>query len=124
MTNFKKLIAEAKKGCGKEYENEIIQLDGVCGLRTERGDREICPECWERISTLKQCRKMVSKAIDEREPYPEDIFPPLNLSEFQTHTINDFLTSNLRFPLDRLSAEMMRRSRNNFKAELKETLGI
>ena len=65
----------------------------------------------------------VLKLINELpNPYPEDIFPKLELSEFQTQTINDFLLSNLRFPLDRLSAELMRRARENLKEELKSKI--
>ena len=64
-------------------------------------------------------RKEIIKIIkDLKNPYPLDLFPKLKLSEFQTHTINDFLCSHLRITLDGFSAEIMRIARENVKQEL------
>lgn len=84
--------------------------------------------------TYKECEKAIELALKSKEkemldvidklenPYPIDIFPKLELSEFQEQVINDFLISNFRFPLDRLSAELMRRTRNNLKEQLKSSI--
>lgn len=61
------------------------------------------------------------KMIDEIEnPYPIDIFPKLTQTDLDK--VNALLEQVLKFPLDRLSAEMMRKARNNLKEELKQKL--
>jgi hypothetical protein len=70
-----------------------------------------------------QKQKMIEEIENLPNPYPLDIFPKLELSEFQTQTINDFLASNLRFHFDRLSAELMRRARENCKLDILKVIG-
>lgn len=48
-------------------------------------------------------------------PYPEDIFPKVDF--YQLEQVKE-LCNNLGFPLDRLSAELMRRARETLKEEL------
>ncbi len=68
-------------------------------------------------------RERIIEIINNIEnPYPLDIFPKVELSEFQSHTINDFLCSNLRITLDGFSAELMRRARENLIKEILEKL--
>jgi hypothetical protein len=68
---------------------------------------------------VKATQKWFIEKIDNlKNPYPEDVFPKIELSEFQAHTINDFLCSHLRITLDGFSAELMRRARNNLLEEL------
>jgi hypothetical protein len=70
--------------------------------------------------------KEVKDAVENLpNPYPEDIFPKLELSEFQTIEINNFLLHNsyFGFAFDRLSAELMRRARENLIKELLKVLG-
>ena len=67
-------------------------------------------------------RQRLKEGIENiKNPYPEDIFPKVELSEFQSHTINDFLCSHLRITLDGFSAEIMRRARNEL---IKEVLAL
>lgn len=68
-----------------------------------------------------QAIKDILKILDDLEnPYPEDIFP--KLTKLELDKINALLESVLKFPLDRLSAELMRRARNNLIEELKKKL--
>ena len=70
-----------------------------------------------------QKQKIIEEINNLSNPYPLDIFPKVELSEFQSHTINDFLCSHLRVTLDGLSAELMRRARETCKLEILKTLG-
>jgi hypothetical protein len=63
----------------------------------------------------------VEKMIDEiKNPYPTDIFPELTIE--QLREIDSLIQLKLYLPLDRLSASLMRRARNNLKDELKQSL--
>ena len=85
---------------------------------------------WYRLQKLKSELKgfknalaEVGKVIDEMEnPYPEDIFPKLH--EELLEEINQELQNKFEFPLDRLSAHIGRKIRENVKEELKQKLGI
>jgi len=64
-------------------------------------------------------RQRLAKEIKNiKNPYPKDVFPKVELNEFQSHTINDFLCSHLRITLDGFSAELMRRARDELKKEV------
>ena len=122
-------INEEIRKVEEEIENEILS----CSYNKRKQDKNHeCSDCRDEIDllktelqTLQECKKMFEDVVEKlKNPYPEDIFPKLNLSEFQTHIINDFLLSNLRFSFNKLSAEIMRRARENVKQELlKEVLG-
>jgi hypothetical protein len=69
----------------------------------------------------KQALADVMKIIDElKNPYPLDIFPKVD--ENKMERIHDLLIQDMKMPLDRLSAELMRRARNIMKEELKSKL--
>jgi hypothetical protein len=106
---------ELLKGCGK-YINRVDKDKSFCN----EFNGELCKTCQ---ALLNQNQEFIELIENIKNPYPEDIFPKIELSEFQTHTINDFLCSHLRITLDSFSAELMRRARNNLKEELKQKLG-
>jgi hypothetical protein len=98
------------------------------GLRKEFGLNKLVDGRAEWLMGFKkgieQGRKEAIKIIEEmKNPYPEDIFPKLDIREFQTIRINDFLIRCFSFTFDRLSAELMRRARENVKKELLNSLG-
>lgn len=64
---------------------------------------------------------MITKEYLENlpNPYPEDIFPKLELSGEQTRRLNNFCIDVLGCTLDKFSAELMRRGRNNLIKEFK-----
>jgi hypothetical protein len=78
------------------------------------------------IEGVKKARKEtlieVEKMIDEiKNPYPTDIFPEITSKSFKE--IQEVLNEKfLGFPFDRISANLMRRARINFKEELKQQL--
>lgn len=77
------------------------------------------------IEWAKEKQKLVSlKLIDNLEnPYPEDIFPRLlMLTDKQSNKLNKFLLKEVGITLDRFSAELMRRSRENTKEDLSKQL--
>ena len=109
-----KPLTEIKKGCEKWFIKG--NLDLRCGKKNY-----LCPTCQALLEQAQEFEKMI---LELPNPYPYDIYPKLELSDFQSQSINDFLLSNLKFPIDRLSAEMMRRARENVKQELlKEVQG-
>ena len=64
-------------------------------------------------------RERILEGIENiKNVYPEDIFPKIELEEWQRDKLNEFLESNFGFPIDRFSAELMRRARNNLCEEL------
>ncbi len=76
---------------------------------------------------LKEVREQTKQKIIEvikklKNPYPLDIFPKLELTSHQSQAINNYLKAYFDFPLDRLSAEMMRRARENVKQELLKSI--
>jgi len=111
-------------------EFKVIDEDNNKNIKTMTTEQE-CIEQRERELELKGFNKGIQsgrkKIIEEinnlSNPYPLDIFPKVELSEFQSHTINDFLCSHLRVTLDGLSAELMRRARETCKLEILKTLG-
>jgi len=68
-------------------------------------------------------QKIIEEIENLPNPYPLDIFP--KLKDWQLREINNWLlrTKGFEFPLDRLSAELMRRARENVKQELLNSLG-
>lgn len=71
----------------------------------------------------KDKQKDVLKLIDEvKNPYPEDIFLPVSKGEYTA--IHNLLLKHFNIPLDRVSADLMRRARNTLKEELKSQLKI
>ena len=58
-----------------------------------------------------------------KNPYPLDLFPKIELDKGQSNGIDEFLRRVYGFSLDRLSAELMRRARENVKQELLNSLG-
>jgi hypothetical protein len=61
------------------------------------------------------------KILDEIEnPYPIDIYPEINEEIFKE--IHKELEEKFKMPLDRLSANLMRRARETLKEELKSKL--
>lgn len=73
-----------------------------------------CPECIDKHYVNK---KEILEIIENLpNPYPTDIFPEINQKIFEE--INKELQKKFKFPLDRLSAELMRRARNNLKEDI------
>ncbi len=69
---------------------------------------------------LEQTQEII-KLIDEiKNPYPEDLFPEIHEELFEE--INQELINKFEFPLDRLSANLMRKARENLKEELKKNI--
>ena len=69
-------------------------------------------------------QKIIEVINNLKNPYPLDIFPKIELSPFQTKQLNNFLLSDyyLGFSLDQLSAELMRRARENVINEIKKEI--
>lgn len=83
-------------------------------------DHSFCNRCLT-LKVLLQQNKDFEELIENiKNPYPTDIFP--KLTQLELDKVNALLEQVLKFPLDRLSAELMRRARNNFKEELKQKL--
>jgi len=114
----------------KERQLELAQF----GFKDEEPLLNILPEltpdtegerrlvCWgENIlfkAKLQQSEDFV-KMIDEiKNPYPEDIFPEIHEELFEE--IIQELINKFEFPLDRLSASLMRKARENLIEELKK----
>lgn len=69
-----------------------------------------------------KCIEEFEKMIDEIEnPYPTDIFPEITDKAWKDiqKVLNDKF---LGFPFDRISANLMRKARLNFKDEIKQQL--
>jgi len=70
-------------------------------------------------------RERVKKVIDNiNNPYPISVFPKLILTKEQTRRLSMFCVDALGFTLDRFSAELMRRARENIKEEILKELGL
>ena len=67
-------------------------------------------------------QKIIEVINNLKNPYPLDIFPKLELTQRQSEDINDFLWRYYRITFDRLSAEIMRRARENVKQELLKSI--
>jgi len=69
---------------------------------------------------VKKCpykKECILKMIAEiKNPYPLDIFPEIHEELFEE--INQELINKFEFPLDRLSASLMRKARENLIEEL------
>lgn len=76
----------------------------------------------EKIIRFDERKKVIDILEEIENPYPLDIFLRLELSENETEQINHFLKVNFDFPLDRLSAEIMRRARDNLKNQIIDKL--
>jgi len=68
-----------------------------------------------------QNQKIIEEIESLHNPYPLDIFP--ELTRQQLFDINILLRNNFNFSLDRLSAELMRRARENCKLDILKSLG-
>ena len=84
-----------------------------------------CEECGSYNISLIKCEKCWQKLFKDavenlKNPYPLDIFPKIELNDYQTIELNNFFLHNayFGFAFDRLSAELMRRARENVKLEL------
>lgn len=55
-----------------------------------------------------------------KDPYPKDIFPEIHEELFEE--INQELQNKFEFPLDRLSASLMRKARKNLIKDLKDAI--
>lgn len=65
-------------------------------------------------------RRRIKDGIEKIEnPYPEDIFPELDKESL--YSISELLNKTLSITLDRLSAHIMRRARNEL---IKEVLAL
>ena len=69
------------------------------------------------LQTLKDVVKLIEEV---KNPYPTDVFPEIH--EELLEEINHELMNKFEFPLDRLSAHLMRLARNTLKEELKQKL--
>ena len=113
---MKKQLAEIKTE--KDIEKELV-----------RKLKDSFPDMLDFNNCLKELRKFWKEQQNKefielikniKNPYLEDIFP--KLTQLELDKINALLESVLKFPLDRLSADLMRRARNNLQEELKSSL--
>lgn len=107
---------QISKGCGKSF---IINLMGNAAICGTLKDNKLCSSC----KALLQYSEDIIREIENIEnPYPEDIFPEIKLTKFLTNEVNYILKTKFGFSLDRLSAELMRRARSNFKEQIKQSI--
>ena len=78
---------------------------------------------YEQFIIQSQNQKIIEDINNLPNPYPLDLFPKLDLREYQTKRLNNFLISSFDFTFDRLSAELMRRARENCKLDILKSLG-
>ena len=75
---------------------------------------------WSKIAEAK-IKSEINVLIDNLEnPYPIDVFP--KLSEFDLEMITRDFEDYFRISVDRFSAELMRRARDNLKHEIKDKI--
>ena len=75
------------------------------------------------IEVIDKTLKEVVDVIDElKNPYPEDIFPKVELSKTGTEKVSRFFGREISISLDRFSASLMRKARENVKEEIKFAL--
>ena len=110
------------------YFLDVIKARKVADLYKEQGRKEAIEDEINNEAFMngrKAERKDILEIIKNlKNPYPLDIFPKIELSPFQTKQLNNFLLSDyyLGFSLDQLSAELMRRARENVKQELLKSI--
>jgi hypothetical protein len=124
MTNTKPQIKS--ENCCRCKKNKATLNYAESYLSCSHGFIEhICQECYEKIRNDNAWfqegkllgRNEVIEIIKKLEnPYPTDIYPEINAEIFKE--INKELQKKFKFPLDRLSAELMRRARNTLKEDL------
>jgi len=128
MTTEKEIIEETKNKARKEatiesqltFEEQEILIAYNEGLNNGI-NRKFDISIQEALQSQKQ--KIIEEIENLPNPYPLDIFPRIELKDFQTQQINDFLNINFKFGFDRLSAELMRRARENCKLDILKSLG-
>ena len=108
------------------YFLEVTKARKVADLYKEQGRKEVIEDEINNEAFMngrKAERKDILEIIKNlKNPYPYDIFPKLELSTFEGQGISRFLETYYGFKLDRLSAEIMRRARENVKQELLKSI--
>lgn len=99
-----------------EYEDEEFEVENEFEPYLEIRNLEA------QLKGYEQAKKDIIKRIESLEnPYPIDIFPEIHEELFEE--INQELINKFEFPLDRLSANLMRKARENCKEELIKLIG-
>ena len=119
-----KTIKEFKKEINEE-ENIFNTLDAGSQSRVRKdyervtkGERLVIIDVLK--ARLEQSEEVLKLINEIKNPYPEDIFPEIHEELFEE--INQELQNKFEFPLDKLSASLMRKARENLKKELKDAI--
>ena len=124
MNNLSQLKTEVENGCKKLMQgknHQMIVMEANCGNIINH-NLYLCDKCQSKLQTIIQIQKMIEEKIASYDKYPSDVFPFMD--KLQLRKIDVFMKETFGFPLDRLSAHLMRLAQENMKKELKHsTLG-
>ena len=118
----------------KKFENGVIirrnkedyKLENWhCGELAHAFRKMAYPECFIAVEVEDEIRQAEKNIIEKiknlQNPYSEDIFP--KITKLQIEQIDVLLKTHLDFPLDRLSASLMRKARENCKEDIIKSIG-